>query len=66
MGYQPSWLFNAKVIIVEEQWYYLSQCSKDKGVHTFPKGISPKVNVIAWQGFELAKLYIYIWGGVIE
>ena len=23
-------------------------------VHTFPKGISPKVNVIAWLEFELA------------
>ena len=25
-----------------------------KGVHPFPKGISPKVNVIARQEFELA------------
>ena len=24
------------------------------GVHTFPKGICPKVNVIAWLEFELA------------
>ena len=24
-----------------------------KGIHTFPKGISPKVNVIAWVEFEL-------------
>ena len=24
------------------------------GVYTFPKGISPKVNVIAWLEFELA------------
>ena len=26
----------------------------NKGVHTFPKGISPKVNVIARLEFELA------------
>ena len=25
-----------------------------KGIHTFTRGISPKVNVMAWQGFELA------------
>ena len=25
----------------------------DKGVHTFPKDISPKMNVIAWLEFEL-------------
>ena len=25
----------------------------DKGVHTFPKGISPKVNIIVWLEFEL-------------
>ena len=27
---------------------------EDKEVHTFPKGIYPKVNVIALLGFELA------------
>ena len=27
---------------------------EDKGVHTFPKGICPKVNVIAWLEYELA------------
>ena len=27
---------------------------KDKGVHTFPKGICPKVNVIARLEYELA------------
>ena len=27
---------------------------RDKGVHTFPKGISPKVIVIAWLEFELS------------
>ena len=25
-----------------------------KGVHAFPKGINPKVNVIGWLEFELA------------
>ena len=39
-------LFNAKAIFLEEQyWYYLTHSWEDKGVHTFPKGICPKVNV---------------------
>ena len=36
------------------QWYYLTHCWGDKEVHTFPKGISPKVNVLARLEFELA------------
>ena len=41
-------LFNAKAILLEEQkWYYLTHSWEDKGVRTFPKGICPKVNVIA-------------------
>ena len=41
-------LFNAKPILLEEQqWYYLTHSWEDKGVHTFPKGICLKVNVIA-------------------
>ena len=39
-------LFNAKAILLEEQ-YYLTHSWEDKGVHTFPKGICPKVNIIA-------------------
>ena len=27
---------------------------RDKEVHTLPKDISPKINVIAWLAFELA------------
>ena len=34
-------LFNAKAILLEEQ-YYLTHSWEDKGVHTFPKGICPK------------------------
>ena len=34
--------------------YYLTRSWKDKGVHTFPKGICPKVNVIARLEYELA------------
>ena len=33
--------------------YYLTHRWKDIGVHTFPWGISPKVNVIAQLEFEL-------------
>ena len=48
-------LFNAKAILLEEQcWYYLTHSWEDKGVHTFPKGICPKVNVIARREYELA------------
>ena len=48
-------LFNAKAILLEEQsWYYLTHSWEDKGVHTFPKGICSKVNVIARLEFELA------------
>ena len=48
-------LFNAKVIPLEEQWwYYLTHSWEDKGVHIFPKGICPKVNVIARLEYELA------------
>ena len=47
-------LFNAKAILLKEQWYYLTHKLEDKGVHTFPKGIYPKVNVIARLEYELA------------
>ena len=41
-------LFNAKAILLEEQlWYYLTHSWEDKEIHTFPKGINPKVNIIA-------------------
>ena len=35
-------------------WYYLTHSWEDKGVHTFPKSICPKVNVIARLEYELA------------
>ena len=48
-------LFNAKAIRLEEQyWYYLTHSWEDKGVHTFPKGICPKVNVIVRLEYKLA------------
>ena len=48
-------LFNAKPIHPEEQqWYYLTHSWEDKGVYTFPKGICPKMNVIARLEYELA------------
>ena len=41
-------LFNAIAILLEEQyWYYLTHSWEDYGVHTFPKGVCPKVDVIA-------------------
>ena len=48
-------VFKAKVILLEEQlWYYLTHSWEDKEFHTFPKGICPKVNVIAQLEYELA------------
>ena len=46
-------MMNAKAILLEEQ-YYLTHSWEDKGVHTFPKGICPKGNVIARLENELA------------
>ena len=46
-------LFNPKAILLEKQ-YYLTHSWEDKGVHNFPKGICPKVNVIARLEYELA------------
>ena len=45
-------LFNAKAILEEQ--YYLTHSWEDKGVHTVPKGIFPKVNIIALLENELA------------
>ena len=49
----PFRLFNAKAILLEQYWYYLTYSWEDKGVHTFPKGICSEVNVIARQEYEL-------------
>ena len=54
MAYQPSWDINTKAILLEEQhWHYLTLSWEDMGFNTFPKGICPKVNVIARLEFEL-------------
>ena len=46
MEYQLS--FNARATFVEKQTcYYWTHCWRDKWVHTFSKGISPKLTVIA-------------------
>ena len=55
MAYQPLEVILAKAILLEEQWwYYLTHSWEDKGVHTFPKGICPKVDVIARLEYKLA------------
>ena len=54
MGYsipEPSWLKNSNGTI-----YPPPNSWGNKGVHTFSKGISPKVNVIAWLEFELTTM----------
>ena len=48
-------LFNAKAILQEQQcWCYLNHRWADEEIHTFSKGISSKVKVIAPLEFELA------------
>ena len=48
-------LYNAKAILLDEpMWYYLTRSWENKRVHTFPKGIYLKVNVIARLELELA------------
>ena len=42
------------ILLEEQQWYYLTHSLEDKGVHTFPNGICPKVNVIVRLEYELA------------
>ena len=46
-------LFNAIAILLKEQ-FYLTHSWEDKGVHTFPKGICLKVNIIVRLENELA------------
>ena len=54
MAYQPSRVINAKAILLEgHQWCYSTHSREEKWGHTFPKGICPKVNVIARLEFEL-------------
>ena len=46
-------LFKAKAIPVEvQQWYHSTHSYRNKGVHTFSKGICPKVNIIARLQFD--------------
>ena len=48
-------LFNTKVILPEEQqYYYLIYSWENNEVHRFPKGISPKENVIVLLEFYFA------------
>ena len=45
-------LFNAKAIhLKEHHWYYLTLSWEDNGLHTFSKGICPRVNEM---DFELS------------
>ena len=46
-------LSNAKAILVKKKssWTY---CLGDKGVHIFPEGICPKVNIIVQMVFKFA------------
>ena len=46
--------FKAKAILPEQLWWYLTHSLEDKEVHTFPKRICQKVNVIVRPEVELA------------
>ena len=53
MAYQPSLVIWCQNYPMEnQQCYYLTYSQKDRWFHAFSKGISPKVNVIAWLEFE--------------
>ena len=61
MAYQPGWVYNAKAILTEGQlWYYLANSWEDNRVHTFLKGISPKVNAITRLEFEPVNLDVAV------
>ena len=42
------------MLVEEQQWYYLTHSWEIKGVDTFPKSISLKVNVLVRPEFKLA------------
>ena len=44
------------LLLVEQEWYYLTNSWRDKGVHAFPKGINLKGNVMVWLKFELTTM----------
>ena len=46
----PSFFF----FLEGQLWYFFTYSLEDKGVHTFPKDICPKMSVIARLEFELA------------
>ena len=51
-------LFNAEdILLKEQQWRYLTHSWENKGVYTFPKGICPKMIVIARLNIELTYYY---------
>ena len=54
MAYQLFFGYLMPILLEEQLWDYLTHSWEDKGVHTFPKGICPKVNVIARLKYELA------------
>ena len=49
-----NWLFNAKTILMEEQWwYYQIHIYKDKGIYTFLNGMRLKMNIKVQLGKKL-------------
>ena len=46
--------FKSRIYCLWSIYYNLTHSCVDEGVHTFPKGINPKVNVIIWLKFKLA------------
>ena len=53
-------LCNAKAILAEEQWHYLTNTQRKKRFHIFFTGISQKVNVIAWLKRKLSYFEISV------
>ena len=57
MAYKPFYKKGIKYaqafLVDEHEWYYLTHCWGDKGVHAFAKTINLKVNVTVQLEFEL-------------
>ena len=57
MAYKFPWGLNTKIILVEKNEVILfNPLLGDKKIHTFPKGICPKMNVIVCTGIRTSIL----------
>ena len=48
------------LVLITNSGFYLTYRREDDVVHTFSKGISLKVSLIVWLGFEKAYYYVIV------